>query len=112
MDNQQQETYCSDEGVYLNSKGEVVYGKDPDRKTQLVAPGGMVTPDLARRYNIVQPKPAPSRAPKKGEESPIDVEAENAKARKAAERVDAGVPQEKAFDDAPQNKARQSAAKK
>lgn len=78
-ENNQAAEYVSEEGVFLNSNDEVVYGKDPDRKVQIVPPGGTVTPDLASRYNIVQPsedadaedapdqaEPAPAPAPKNG----------------------------------------------
>jgi hypothetical protein len=45
--------YYSEEGVFLNSAGEVVYGNDPDKKTQIVAAGASVPMDVARRYNLV-----------------------------------------------------------
>lgn len=57
------EQYCSDEGVYLNSKGEVVYGKDPDRKVQIVAPGSCVPMAVANRYNLQAQAPVEADEP-------------------------------------------------
>jgi hypothetical protein len=61
--------YYSEEGVFLNSAGEVVYGNDPDKKTQIVAAGASVPMDVARRYNLVDAdgkplKPAKAAAAK------------------------------------------------
>ena len=55
--------YCSKEGVYLNSKREIVYGKDPDRKTQLVAPGGCIPVEDARRMGIDVDRDTPKKEP-------------------------------------------------
>lgn len=46
------EYYYSEEGVYRNSKGEIVYGKDPDRKIELVAPGGYLEMNKAKALGI------------------------------------------------------------
>jgi hypothetical protein len=73
------EAFVAEEGVFLNSEGAVVFGKDPDRKTQIVAPGGMVTPELVARYNIVQPQ-AEDKAPEKVEEDAPDEQPKQAKA--------------------------------
>jgi hypothetical protein len=91
--------YYSEEGVFLNSAGEVVYGNDPDKKTQIVAAGASVPMDVARRYNLVDAdgKPVKAAAAKAAkaeaadEDEPVEEQAEDmpkpaqAKAQAAAQ---------------------------
>ena len=49
--------YYSAKGVYRNSKGEIVYGKDPDRKVQIVAPGGYIPMAQARFLGLIPDAP-------------------------------------------------------
>jgi hypothetical protein len=91
--------YYSEEGVFLNSAGEVVYGNDPDKKTQIVAAGASVPMDVARRYNLVDAdgKPVKAAAAKTAaakaadEDEPVEEQAEDmpkpaqAKAQAAAQ---------------------------
>lgn len=45
--------YTSEERLYLNSKGEAVGEKDPDRQSLLVAAGGSIPIERARELGLV-----------------------------------------------------------
>ena len=79
--------YYSAKGVYRNSKGEIVYGKDPDRKVQIVAPGGYIPMAQARFLGLIPDAPT-----------------EEVVAEPAAVEVDEEV-EEKAVTATPENKA-------
>jgi hypothetical protein len=90
--------YYSADGVFLNSKGEVVYGNDPDKKMQIVAAGGSIPLEVAIRYGII--KDATPAAP-----AAEPVETEVVEDIEAPQEVKATAPQaNKALVVPPQNK--------
>jgi hypothetical protein len=46
--------WIAPERIYLNAQGQVVKGNDPTKETLLVAAGGRISIDEARRYGLVK----------------------------------------------------------